>query len=909
MYKPKNKTCAYLAIVLFSTLKRSNIVDIMNTYIYFQRSCIRTILYVLLILPEVFIGLSAADGTQNPFIEDRSGTTVLPNLDTILNPQEPPALIQDSSSTNGPDAFLYTFPKNLEPAPVIETTKTILDAASPLIANNRKKINQETVLINFDNVNIIEFIRFVSRLSNRNFVFDENDLQFNVTIVSEEPATIENIMTALLQELRIHDLSLIEDGNNFIIHKNSKLNSISTVVSRSLPESQETNANIVTQVFLLNSLDPEKAANLLRPLTSEKAIVEAVPGSNYLIITDLVSNVDRISQLIKSIDAPNSGVVIGKFQSRETPIDSLIPLVQQIMQPISQNQVLVLVPHSANNSVFIISSPFLVERTIAMFKHIEEENVKTGILDLRSTTSYDNNGEEVVPSLIRAPNGDWNKDVSNSWVFTPSSQFGSSRFIPPPGHWERSNNGSWEFIPGENIPGQVTPEGEWKADNNGRWGFKLASNENFTPTLLVRKPENNPIVTPGVQKTAKFFIQKLKYRKGDSIEPLLRQIADTIQQNERGNEDLISALRSVQWLNVPNSLVFSGTVESLDRVRSLVEEMDTPMRQVFIEMLILETSLTDNLNYGVSYGSRFGGGDVSGSQGFLQAMPPGGNPLRAALNSAGFPAASAATALIPDATHFFNRDGFNLGVVGEKITHCGTEFGSIGALVHALHNRSKDKIISHPKLLIEDGGQAELFVGENTPYRTQSIANDNGNTVTSNFEYRDVGTLLKVTPYIGNGNTISLAIQEEVSVIISGQITQGRTANESPGPTTLINRTVTRVHIPDQYFLIISGMMHNQELEARDQVPCLGGVPLIGGLFSNKTNADRRRNLMIFIRPRIIDTEEEIQRVTKQQQDIYDYNNCLKDSDEYETSELLDLFNLNQTLHPEDVQYDEDKLN
>ena len=73
-------------------------------------------------------------------------------------------------------------------------------------------------------------MRFISRISNKNFVFDENDLQFTVTIVSEEPTTIDNIMTALLQELRIHDLELIEQDNTIIIHHNSKVSAISKVV-------------------------------------------------------------------------------------------------------------------------------------------------------------------------------------------------------------------------------------------------------------------------------------------------------------------------------------------------------------------------------------------------------------------------------------------------------------------------------------------------------------------------------------------------------------------------------------------------------------------------------------------------------------------------------------------------------
>lgn len=325
------------------------------------------------------------------------------------------------------------------------------------------------------------------------------------------------------------------------------------------------------------------------------------------------------------------------------------------------------------------------------------------------------------------------------------------------------------------------------------------------------------------------------------------------------------------------------------------------MRQVLIEMLILETSLEDSLQFGVSYATRFGGGDLVGAQTFYS----GESPIVAAVANTGLSGLGIAGGniqkIIPAPPNVGQTSGFNLGVIGQKITHCGKEFGSLGALVNALHDRTRDKVVSNPKLLVEDNAPAELFVGINTPYRTQSISNDFGSVITSNFEYRDIGTRLKITPYLGNSDIIAMDVEEEVSTIIAGLITNADTANSSPGPTTRLNRTTTRVHIPDNYFLIISGMMQNEESRERNQIPCLGGVPLLGAAFSDKTNLDNRRNLMIFIRPKIIDTEEEIQTITKHQQDIYDYKNCFKNSDEYETSEALDLFNIRKTLHPEDV--------
>lgn len=826
------------------------------------------------------------------------------DLTSILRSTKP-------ATSSSKDSFLYEIQKPVEQElykhKQAEDNPKLIAATNKAATPTQDDSEQKKVLINFNNVSMVEYIRFVSRISNRNFVFDENDLQFNVTIISEEPATIENIMTALLQELRIHDLQLIEDNNNLIIHRNPKVSAISQVVSDTSPNPLEKNTDLVTRVFRLNTLDADKALVLLRPLVSESALIESLKDTNQLIVTDITANVQKIADLLKSLDAPNSGLVIGQYVSRLTPIETLIPLVQQIMLPISLDQALTFVPQASTNSIFIVSSPFLVERTISILEYLDQDQGATRILNLKNLQP---GGAQINPRVpLKTLSGQWISNAQGNWIFKPDIPTPVTE-PPPTGTWDRDSEGNWNFNRGApgvqpgGVSGQVPaggPKGRWVKDQDGNWVYELEGNEPFSPGSLSRQFQGQAQLPGGAQKVTKFFIYKLQYRKGESVEPALRQIADTIQQNERGNEDLINTLRSVQWLVGPNSLVFSGTEENLARAQQLVTEIDAPMRQVLIEMLILETSLIDSLNFGVTYGTRFGGGDLSGSQGFNS----GQSALIGALGTAGFtnlglPLVTTPQIITPNGTHLADNSGFNLGVIGRKITHCGTEFGSLGALVNALHDRTKDKVVSNPKLLVEDNAPAELFVGINTPYRTQSISNDFGSVITSNFEYRDVGTRLRVTPYLGNGDIIAMDIEEEVSTIIAGLITDATTANTSPGPTTRINRTVTRVHIPDNYFLIISGMMQNEASRERNQVPCLGGVPLIGAAFSSKTNTDNRRNLMIFIRPKIIDTEEEIQNITKHQQDIYQYKNCLMNSDEYETVEALDLFNIKKTLHPED---------
>ena len=104
--------------------------------------------------------------------------------------------------------------------------------------------------VNFEDISILELLQFVSKISGTNFVFDSNDLQFNVTIVSHDPTSVDDLATILLQVLKMHDLKVVEQGNNVLIYRNPKLSKLSTVVTDGSAKNT-CEAVVVTRVFRL----------------------------------------------------------------------------------------------------------------------------------------------------------------------------------------------------------------------------------------------------------------------------------------------------------------------------------------------------------------------------------------------------------------------------------------------------------------------------------------------------------------------------------------------------------------------------------------------------------------------------------------------------------------------------------
>ncbi len=657
-------------------------------------------------------------------------------------------------------------------------------------------------LINFNNLNIVEVIRFVSRISGKNFIFDEEELDFTVTIVSEEPTSVQNVMAALLQVLKIHDLQLIEQGNNFLIHKNPNVQRPSRIVADGADEDDERDATtLVTRVFRLERVPAASLSIIIRSMTSADALVQTLDETNHLVITDLASNVSRVASFIRAIDGPGGQLDVGQYVVRNTHMVALIQLSDKILKSIAQNDPLELIEHKPTDSIFIISTPYMVERAMSILQMLDLTDNESRIMSL--------------------------KDL----VYDP--EMDSDMAIPT---------------------------------DDKRWADALPSND--------------------IQNTG-FEFYKLQYRTADTIQSALEQIGESISTTVNFNPDILSAIDSVQAIEESNMLVFTGTTAAIAFVKDFISKIDVPLRQVFIEMLLLDTSIDKSLEFGVDWGAGYSGGaNGAGTIGFLGPS----SPVPSALDSLG-----TGTATISNAT-----EGFSAGALGKVLTHNGNAFTSLSGFIKAVQTDSDVNVVMNPKIIAEDNTPAEVFVGINTRFKTESVANESGDLVTTNFEFRDVGSRLRVTPLLGNSNIITLIIEQDLSSGL-GDVSTTSATDEELGPVTKQIQTTTRVHIPDKQFLVMSGMITEERTRGKTSVPCLGGLPVAGSAFARNKYRSNKRNLMIFIRPQIVDTEQEIARLTKNQRDLFKNKSRKRKKWEFEVESGLDILNLKRAKVTEDL--------
>jgi len=282
-----------------------------------------------------------------------------------------------------------------------------------------------------------------------------------------------------------------------------------------------------------------------------------------------------------------------------------------------------------------------------------------------------------------------------------------------------------------------------------------------------------------------------------------------------------------------NSLVITASPQDFEVIAEIADKLDIVREQVLVEMLIMEVSEDAVKEIGIDWGTLDEA--VEGSiRGF-------------------------ATTNLGPRVEFLTGTLEGLAVGTFKRREDGTV--GIGSIVQALEKVSGVNILSTPHILTSNHQSAQIIVGENVPFVTQSRITEEGDlltpTVIQTFEYRDVGIILEITPHISQKGLIRLEVKSEFSKIVESVTGIEQT------PTTATREAQTVVSMKSGATVAIGGLIRDDKVTLEKKIPLLGDMPLVGGLF--KFNRDRlqKTNLLLFITPYCLSTQTELDRITE----------------------------------------------
>ncbi len=314
--------------------------------------------------------------------------------------------------------------------------------------------------------------------------------------------------------------------------------------------------------------------------------------------------------------------------------------------------------------------------------------------------------------------------------------------------------------------------------------------------------------------TPQFQIVKLQFHPGSEVIEAIKQASVGLNQEQ---ELLKKALESTQWVKSTNSIVYSAQESVHREVEALIKRLDVPLKQVFIEILVIDTNMRKGLDFGLDW--SFETKKLPLTQTLAQTLAPK-SPF-----------------------------GLNLGIIGDLIRHKGESYLCLSSLVSALQQDSDVRIVLNQKVIAQDNKPSKIFVGDNLPFTGSTISTTGqAQQTTANIDYKDVGVSLLITPLIGEDNMITLHIVEEISEALSHH-----SDHQLSGIQTTKTNMSTSAHVPNAHFLVLSGMARNSKIQRTSGIPCLGGLPYIGALFNRTEEKEEKRSILIFVRPQLVD--------------------------------------------------------
>ncbi len=288
-----------------------------------------------------------------------------------------------------------------------------------------------------------------------------------------------------------------------------------------------------------------------------------------------------------------------------------------------------------------------------------------------------------------------------------------------------------------------------------------------------------------------------------------------------------------------NTILVWSTGSQFRKIESSLKRLDVAPIQVLIEASIIEVTLNDSLKYGVEWMFKNRGVSINGRD------------YTGVGNFGGLASANASTTVLGSTdSPTFTYSLFNGA-------------GNIGARIRALAGDTQVKMLSSPSVMVMDNHPATISVGEQIPVRSadyMSTANTTNNYITSNYQLKDTGVILNVTPSVNSGNMVSLQIDQ--SVIDSAGI------DTATNQTKFSNRQLTsKLAVRSGESIVMGGLIKDRTENTDQGIPLLKDIPIIGKAFSSTEKAKARTELLLIMTPRVVRTDIDVREVSDELRD------------------------------------------
>ena len=350
---------------------------------------------------------------------------------------------------------------------------------------------------------------------------------------------------------------------------------------------------------------------------------------------------------------------------------------------------------------------------------------------------------------------------------------------------------------------------------------------NLEDKITIVEEKTTTVSNSNLQNEHGFDVISLKHSDANEIQNTIIDIANfdvNIEDNISGSSNSFSIKSYVPG----NKIIISGNTLFRNKIISLIQDLDKPIKQVFVEAIVAELSSSKAKELGLQF---------SGSSGKAGLSILNNNSLGANISSQ-------TTSFISDGI------GITLGPGAKKIT-------SIGALINIIENDGNSEILATPTLLAMNNREAQILVGSNIPIITGKFTSNSSESANSPFQTitrQDVGIIFKIKPIIGSDGLITINVLQEVSEL--------DTSSALAADVVTTKRAIeTSAVVKTGKTLAIGGLINESTQYLGAKLPILGDLPGFKEIFNQRRVSTSKRNLVIFLKPTIV-TNNEVSKIT-----------------------------------------------
>lgn len=337
-------------------------------------------------------------------------------------------------------------------------------------------------------------------------------------------------------------------------------------------------------------------------------------------------------------------------------------------------------------------------------------------------------------------------------------------------------------------------------------------------------------------------VVRLNYLTAKKIAPMLTKLAAGYQQASKDRKGRNGSVYGVSTIGNPtisiqavegeNAIVMRGPYSVMQNLQKVIKTLDSRPQEVLVQAIIVRIDETALSKLGIQWGS--------------------GNPENTTDSSGNV------------VSEVFNN---GVGYIHD---------GSIGAIINALTSNGNTDILSTPSILVLNNQKALISDGKNIGLYNRSYNDDNADDSSvayNTYERQDVALSLAVTPQIAPDNTVKLEIKHE-----NDSLAQDAQNPDPNNPTINTSKIDTSVLVNSGDVLVLGGLISNNATESIQKIPFLGDIPLLGHLFRYKQKSIDKKNLMVFIKPVIINNKKEANVQSMQRYNYARYQQLRKDN-------------------------------